>query len=251
MKIKEVMKQTGLSEKTVRYYESMKLICPKQSDLNGRRFREYSDRDIAELKSIAVLRKARFSIEDIRQIQNAPECIPLILSEYKEALEKSYAFLGALREHLNAVQLDEAADLHALADLFEPALTDIRLPEPDLKFNFRLLDQLEEERVQGIARIPLLRRFGWTELYSGNDSTRCTELQMKLNEAKIPSRISSYTAAQRLIVQNNTNNMLTSGLRMPTPTPHAIQEKLLSRKSLDNYKLEVPTRYLSRARAVL
>lgn len=251
MKIKEVMKRTGLSEKSIRYYENMNLITPRLYERNGRSFRDYSEEDIRELQTVAILRKARFSIENIRRMKEDPAAIPGILTEYRDALEKSYDFLGALLRLLSSGQPERSSDLYELAESFEPCLSGVRLPEPDLKFNFRLLDRLEDERVRGISRIPLVRRFGWTKLYDGNDSKYCTELEMKLDATGIPNRVSSYTSAQRLIIQNSSNSMFPQVSRGPSVTNYGLQAKLLSDEKLDKYTLEVPTRYLTRAKAVL
>ena len=40
MKIKEVAKATGLTEKTIRYYENRGLVIPQAKELNGRSFRD-------------------------------------------------------------------------------------------------------------------------------------------------------------------------------------------------------------------
>ena len=42
MKIKEVARKTGLTEKTIRYYEHRGLVIPASTELNGRSFRDYS-----------------------------------------------------------------------------------------------------------------------------------------------------------------------------------------------------------------
>ena len=65
MKIKEVAKATGLTEKTIRYYEHRGLVIPESKELNGRSFREYSPEDVAALRAVSTLRKARFPVEEI------------------------------------------------------------------------------------------------------------------------------------------------------------------------------------------
>ena len=47
MKIKEVARKTGLTEKTIRYYEHRGLVIPASTELNGRSFREYSPEETA------------------------------------------------------------------------------------------------------------------------------------------------------------------------------------------------------------
>ena len=66
MTIKEVEEQTGLTRSNIRFYEKEKLIEPSRNDKNG--YRDYSERDIENIKKIAYLRTLEISIEDIRSI---------------------------------------------------------------------------------------------------------------------------------------------------------------------------------------
>ncbi len=66
MTIKEAEEQTGLARSNIRFYEKEKLIEPSRNDKNG--YRDYSERDIENIKKIAYLRTLEISIEDIRNI---------------------------------------------------------------------------------------------------------------------------------------------------------------------------------------
>ena len=66
MTIKEVEEQTGLTRSNVRFYEKEKLIEPLRNERNG--YRDYSERDVEDLKKIAYLRTLGISIEDIRSV---------------------------------------------------------------------------------------------------------------------------------------------------------------------------------------
>lgn len=66
MTIKEVEEQTGLTRSNVRFYEKEKLIEPLRNERNG--YRDYSKRDVEDLKKIAYLRTLGISIEDIRSV---------------------------------------------------------------------------------------------------------------------------------------------------------------------------------------
>lgn len=76
MQIKEVCERTNLSRRTIRYYEEEGLISPETETRNGRTYRNYSEADIEELLIIASLRKAWFSIEEIKTMRKEPERIP-------------------------------------------------------------------------------------------------------------------------------------------------------------------------------
>lgn len=66
MTIKEAEEQTGLTRSNIRFYEKEKLIQPSRNDRNG--YRDYSEKDIENIKKIAYLRTLEISIEDIRNI---------------------------------------------------------------------------------------------------------------------------------------------------------------------------------------
>lgn len=59
MKIKEVSEKTGLTKKTIRYYEAEGLLNPEKQWQNGREYRNYSEQDIFQLEKIAALRRGQ------------------------------------------------------------------------------------------------------------------------------------------------------------------------------------------------
>lgn len=104
MKIKAVCEQTGLSDRTVRYYIEEKLISPEYSEnYLGRRAYDFSEKEISELKDIAVLRKFGFSIVQIRQISQNPHSSPDIIK--------------ALIEQKNKVISDEETSISAMSEI--------------------------------------------------------------------------------------------------------------------------------------
>ncbi len=64
MRIKEVEKETGLTAKAIRLYESKGLLTVERHA--GNDYRDYSEEDVKRLKTIAVLRKLDVSISDIK-----------------------------------------------------------------------------------------------------------------------------------------------------------------------------------------
>ena len=65
MKIRQAAQQAHLSEKTIRYYEDIGLVQPLRLD-NG--YRDFSERDVHNLKFLARARRLGFSVEDCRQL---------------------------------------------------------------------------------------------------------------------------------------------------------------------------------------
>ena len=80
MTIKEVEKLTGLTAKSIRFYEAKKLITVGRNE--GNAYRDYSEEDVSRLKRIKVFRYLDFSIEEIGQLLNGDE------REVKKALEE-------------------------------------------------------------------------------------------------------------------------------------------------------------------
>ena len=96
MKIKEVMKQTGLPERTIRYYEERGLIQPETYRNNGRTNHDYSASDIQKLQQIIIYRSAQFSIDEIYSVQHDPKSIPAVLAAHHERIVKTKAELADL-----------------------------------------------------------------------------------------------------------------------------------------------------------
>lgn len=66
MNIGAVAKQTGLSAKTIRYYESIELVDSPPRRENG--YREYSDRNVQQLWFLRHARQFGFSIDECREL---------------------------------------------------------------------------------------------------------------------------------------------------------------------------------------
>ena len=76
MRISEVCKRTGLTERTIRYYEEEGLISPEKEERGGRIYRNYSEQEVSELETISSLRKLLFSVEEIKPWCKDPASIP-------------------------------------------------------------------------------------------------------------------------------------------------------------------------------
>ena len=66
MKMKEVCAQTGLTERAARFYVQEKLVVPLAQHRGGRTWLDFSPADVDRLKAISTLRKAGFTLEEIR-----------------------------------------------------------------------------------------------------------------------------------------------------------------------------------------
>ena len=66
MKIQEFAQLTGLSTKTIRYYETIGILSSPRRAANG--YREYSEKDLARARFVAGARSLDLSLEEIREI---------------------------------------------------------------------------------------------------------------------------------------------------------------------------------------
>lgn len=89
MKIKDVEKLTGLTAKSIRYYESKGLLKVERDEDNS--YRNYTEENVSELKRIKVYRYLDFSIEEIRNLLNkeSDELKKLLKERAEEFTEQS------------------------------------------------------------------------------------------------------------------------------------------------------------------
>ena len=253
MRIKEAARRTGLTEKTIRYYESRGLVIPDMEERNGRRWRDYTEAHVALLEAVATLRRAQFHVEEIEAILADPESIPETLTRVSARVEEAYAALGKLRSELTREEVRAAPDALSLASELKETVKPISLPPQDLKFNFRAMDRFLAEEQARVDGAPTGRfRFGWITFYHGQDEERFREIQQQLTTFGVAFKAYSFTKANRLAAQGMANmptNPQTS--RAPNPYQEALQLKALSSETMDSYTIEVRKRDAEKARTAL
>ena len=153
MKIKEISELTGLTKKTIRYYEAEGLLNPEKRWLNGREYRDYSQADVAQLEKIAALRRARFSVEEIRQIQQTPDQIPTIFQRYRERLHREQKNLAQVLKVADAIEQTSLTSEAVLVARMQPVTAELPLPAADMHPHFRYLDLLEENMMKKKKKI--------------------------------------------------------------------------------------------------
>ncbi len=86
MKIKDVEQLTGLTAKSIRYYEAKGLLQVEREAENS--YRTYSEENVQELKRIKLLRFLDFSVDQIREMQQMDEAhVKTVLLDKAEELE--------------------------------------------------------------------------------------------------------------------------------------------------------------------
>jgi DNA-binding transcriptional MerR regulator len=112
MQIGEVAEQTGLSLRTIRYYEEVGLVTPSARSAGG--FRLYSETDVARLRLIRRMKPLDFSLEEMKDALEALDGLedPATSSAHREALvdrlkmyrEAADARVKALKEQLEVAE---------------------------------------------------------------------------------------------------------------------------------------------------
>ncbi len=252
MRIKEAARRTGLTEKTIRYYEERGLVTPDKEERNGKIWRDYTEEHVAQLSAVATLRRAFFHVEEIDAIRADPARIPETLAAVSARVEETYETLGKLRELMKKPALSEAPDMLTLASALTEAARPLELPPQDLKFNFKAQDRLLAEERARVEGAPAGRfRFGWMQLYHGQDEAKFRQIQQQLTTFGVEFRASSFTKGNRLAAQGLMNAAAPAYTQRSMVSPAGIQAKALSSESMDSYTIEVRKRDAEKARTAL
>ena len=119
LRIGDVVARTGLTERALRHYEDEGLIAPGRSEA-GQRL--YSAADLSSLASIGVLRRAGFSLAEIRRLRSgAGVDLRALLSAQIEALRleqaRSLAAIATLETFIARIDGGAGEDVDLLCDL--------------------------------------------------------------------------------------------------------------------------------------
>lgn len=101
MKINEVVKKTGLTKKTIRYYEQEGIIKPLIDEENN--YRDYSDEDVKRLLETALFRQLDMPIKGIKSAFEKPENLDRLLEEHKVRIEENIRKMERNKNILNTI----------------------------------------------------------------------------------------------------------------------------------------------------
>jgi DNA-binding transcriptional MerR regulator len=92
MTVNEVSKLTGVSVRTLQYYDRIGLLHPAKHTESG--YRLYDNTSLEKLQQILLFRELEFSLKDIKAIISSPDF------DKSQALEQQIALLTLKKEHL-------------------------------------------------------------------------------------------------------------------------------------------------------
>jgi len=126
MNISEAARRSGLSAKTIRYYEDIELISPASRSENG--YRQYDAGAVEELHFLARARQVGFDLQECRQLldlqrdhhrqsRHARELVLEKSAQLQERIEQLQAMQSVLHDMASRCHGDEGPECAILEDL--------------------------------------------------------------------------------------------------------------------------------------
>lgn len=148
MRIKEVCKITGLTDKAVRTYINNQLINPAYTEnYAGRKNYSFDKKDIELLSKIALLRKYDFSLSDIKSLLDSDDNVQLILENHLNNTKQNAQETSMVLANLNNAYDKSITSLDELCDVLNESV------QPT---NFDLMKQINSIWLKIKSKLPLL-----------------------------------------------------------------------------------------------
>ncbi len=152
MKVGTLAKKTGLTIRTLHYYEEVELLAPAQRTDAGHRL--YGADEVVRLQKIVLLRQLGFSLEEIRACLDQPDyslyrVIQLHLARLKQQIDlqqQIYRRLETIAGHLQAeeeISVEEFMQTIEVITMYEKYYTQEQLNQLEERGR-----QLGEERIR-------------------------------------------------------------------------------------------------------
>ncbi|MBO5273130.1 MAG: MerR family transcriptional regulator [Clostridia bacterium] len=165
MRMKEVCERTGLTDRAVRLYIDSGLLTPERVRMySGRSSIHFSEEDVAVLDSVAVLRKAGFSIADIKRMMDIPCDIPAVIAAHRRALEADIADKKAILATLSGVST-AAASYTEVAEILRASAPPTTIPKEDHSMSIKEITRIIKGRIPSLLALAAML-FGIENLLS-------------------------------------------------------------------------------------
>ncbi len=147
MKMKEVIEKTQLTDRAIRLYIENGLVAPDiDESYSGRKSNEFSEKDIKRLKNIALLRKADFSIADIKLLFDDNAEIKEIISQYISDNEKDIQNKARIITRLKNISEKDSLSVDDICSALSNELTEANIPKEDLNLTSSEIKLLKFEK---------------------------------------------------------------------------------------------------------
>lgn len=177
MTIKEISTLTGISTRTLRYYDSIGLLCPTKKTEAG--YRLYDENALERLQQILYFRELDFPLKSIKEIIENPTLDRMeILQMQKEMLLKEKRHLECLIESIDlTLQGTDAMDFSVFSkdeteELFSAMLE--HMPENMKEIaleEFGSVDQWREHYIEAVSKEKVQKQYAkMVEWYGGKEA---------------------------------------------------------------------------------
>ncbi len=136
MKIKHVIAETGLTDRAIRLYIENDLVKPEcDENYNGRKSIDFSKTDVANLKNIALLRKADFSIQEIKNLQSGGETAQQTVKDYIKRINEKIQFNTEIIEKIGTLADEDNITIEIICEKLSTNLADEKVPAEDMELS--------------------------------------------------------------------------------------------------------------------
>ena len=157
MTVHEVVNLTGITARTLHYYDEIGLLKP--SIVTEARYRLYTDEDLIRLQEVLFFREVGFALKEIKELLQSPNY------NRAEALEKHLAILEAQKERID--------------NLISLVKTEISGKQ---EFSFSAFSRSKVLELQSEFRDEIVERWGDTESFKEFESTFSSKSRIIQNE---------------------------------------------------------------------
>ena len=159
MKMKEVITETGLTDRAIRLYIENGLVAPSCSEnYAGRKNIEFIAEDVAKLNNIATLRKAGFSIGEIKLMGSGKAPCRKALEEFMTKTSERIESDKAVLEKLETVILSEDVSIESICESLNSVIEEKTVPTVDTEHT--LGEKNEKYSFMTLASVGLIYIFG-------------------------------------------------------------------------------------------
>ena len=133
MTVHEVAQLTGITPRTLHYYDEIGLLKP--SIVTEAKYRQYTDNDLSILQEILFFREVGFALKEIKELLASPNYIR------SEALERHLTILEAQRERINALIALVKKEIEGAKELTFSAFSNEKIVELQAQFRAEVLER--------------------------------------------------------------------------------------------------------------
>lgn len=147
MSVHEVAKLTGITARTLHYYDEIGLLKPTKVTEAG--YRMYDETALSRLQNILLFRELEFPLKEIKVILNSPDFDPSeVIAQQIELLELQYKHIGELIIFTREIQKKGVTAMNF--DVFDKS--EIEKYEAEIKAKWGNTKAYQEYKQKDIAR---------------------------------------------------------------------------------------------------